>query len=292
MPKTFALVPLTLLAATAAQARTVEILVVGDSKPYVAAARAAAAGIGEGTEPTVIPVDTPLPASWHLESPRVVVAVGARAVRLALTLPDAKIVAAMVLQESPELANERVHTVPLAVPVDRQLQLLARLAPAARTVGLVVDPRHSAAVITEARAAATKLGKELVLREVQDDAKVVSTFAALLPTVDAVLLIADTTIVKREVLELLVESSLALQVPIIGYSGAVVQAGLVAGYGVEPNENGRAAAIVAAALAAGRAPKPVQLTGQLHINLKSARAIGVTVPPDLAAPPTIIYQPR
>lgn len=292
MPRPLASLLVILVAAATARAADVQVLVVGDSKPYRTAARAAASALGGGAEAASVPIDAPLPARWQGEAPRVVIAVGARAVRLALTLPDTLVVAAMVLQESPELQNPRVHSVPLAVAVDDQLQLLTRLAPGARRIGLVADPRHTSSVVTEARAALDKRKQELVLREVQDEGQVAATFDELLPKVDAVLLVADTTIVKREVLERLVQRSLELRVPTIGYSAAVVQAGLVAGIGVEPEENGVAAAMIARALAAGREPAAAELHGHLYLNLKSARVVGVTVPADLLAPPTTVFDPR
>lgn len=292
MLKTLSLVTAPLLLAATAHAGDVEILVVGESKPYAAAAHAAAVALGGDAMPTALAPSAPLPTTWQLTPPRVVIAVGARAVRLALTLPDTMVVAAMVLQESPELQNARVRSVALAVPVERQLALLARLAPSAKRVGLVVDPRHSNAVIAEARAAATQHGLELVVREVSAEAEVATTFALVLQQVDALLLVADTTVVKREVLELLVERSHALRRPVIGYSAAVVQSGLLAGYAVEPDENGAAAAAQARALAAGLEPKGAQLQGQLHLNAKCARTLGLTVPRELLAPPTIVHDPR
>lgn len=283
---------LSLLIALPAMASDVEILVVGDSKPYAAAARAAADALGGGLAPTALSTTAPLPATWSLEPPRTVIAVGARAVRLALTLPSTKVVAAMVLQETAEVQNARVTAVPLAVPVDHQLALLGRLAPTAKRIGLVLDPRHSGAVVAEARGAATKRGLELVVREVVSEVEVPAAFAAVLQSVDAVLLIADTTVVKREVIELLVERSRALRVPVIGYSAAVVQTGLLAGYVVDPDENGAVAAAVARALLAGHGADASALHGRLHLNLGTARAIGVAVPPELTTPPTQVYQQR
>lgn len=283
---------LSIFAASVAHAGDVEILVVGDGKPYLSAARAAAAGLGKGVEPLVLPLDAPLPQRWQSEGPKVVVAVGARALRLALTMKETQVVAAMVLQESPELQSARVSSVPLAVPVERQLELLARLAPQAKRIGLVIDPTHSSSVVAEARAAVAKRGQELVLREVQDPMLAVAAFEGLLPKVDALLLVADTTVVRREALELLVRRSQELKKPVIGYSAAVVQSGLVAGFGVEPEENGLAAATIARARLAGQVPRAAELTGKLHLNLKSARLVGLAVPADLSAPPTTVYDPR
>ncbi|MCC7074617.1 MAG: hypothetical protein IT383_25135 [Deltaproteobacteria bacterium] len=290
--KLVALACLVLLIAPAAVAGEVEILVVGDSKPYAEAARAAAQALGTGTQPTTLAAAAPLPAAWSLEPPRAIIAVGARAVRLALKLPGTKVVAAMVLQETAELQNPRAVAVPLAVPVERQLVLLGKLAPHARRVGVVIDPRHSAAAVAEARAEAGKHKLELVVREVASDAEVSVAFAQLLPQVDAVLLVADTTVVKREVIELLVERSRALRVPVIGYSAAVVQAGLLAGYAVEPTENGAVAAMVARALLTDQGPSEAKVRGRLHLNLGTARAIGVVVPADLTTAPTQVYPQR
>lgn len=283
---------LSLTLAGGAYAQSAAILVVGEGKPYLAAARAAAAALGTGVEPTVLPLDAPLPGTWQAAPPEVVVAVGARAVRLALARPDTTVVAAMVLQESPELQNARVVSVPLAVPMEKQVELLQRLVPGARRIGLVVDPTHSAAVVAETRAALAKRGLELVLREVQDPGKAAAVLGALLPAVDALLLVADTTVVRRDALELLVQRSQELKIPVIGYSAAVVQSGLLAGIAVEPEENGQVAAAIARALAGGKQAKPAVLVGQLHLNLKIARLLSVSVPADLTAPPTKTYDSR
>lgn len=282
----------TWLGAVDARAADVGVLLVGDNPRYVSAAKAAARGLG--VEVTGLPETTSLPPpSWGRGAPRVIVAIGSRAVRTALLVPDAVVVAAMVLQEGEELKDPRVVAVPFVVPLERQLQLLQRIAPRAKRVGIVVDPRASGAALAEARAAAGLTAHVLVVKEVSDPDAAQKALEALPDACDAILVLPDATVVKRAFLDRAAALETERHIPVLGFSASLVQYGYLAAVAPEPDENAAAATSIAKKLLAGAAPDSVRsdgrLAGHVYIHKGKARELGLTIPSDLAPPVATVF---
>ena len=171
----------------------------------------------------------------------------------------------------------------------KQLQLLLKSVPGQRVVGVLLNPDtpFSAQALTELGNAANHDGVRLELLEVRKpdeftalrmDALVASGATSLF-IVDDPLLIA----IRGAVMD----QTIRLRLPSISSFRDYVLAGALMAYGVPPNERYRRTAWYVDRVLKGAKPSdlPVEQPTkfQLVINLKTARTIGLTVPPSVLA---------
>ena len=162
------------------------------------------------------------------------------------------------------------------------------MVPAATTIGVLVDPTNPNAE-TQARAAqaaSAALGLQVQVVRASSERDIEAAFAALDQAGARALVITNTGPFNAHPDRL---GSLALRhlVPAIFQYRAFATAGGLASYGDNSYELGRQAAVYVGRILKGEKPAdlPVQLftrTG-LIINLKTAKALGLTVPPSLLA---------
>jgi len=169
--------------------------------------------------------------------------------------------------------------------VGKQLQLLTEVVPKVSRVALLRHPDNpaTAAQLREAEAAARVLGVRLQILEARNPHEIDRAFAALTrERAGALLIIADALFgnQRRQIAELAVKRRL----PSI-FSGAYAEAGGLMSYGADFLDLERRAAIFVDKILKGAksADLPVaQPTKfELVINMKTAKAIGLTIPQPL-----------
>jgi putative tryptophan/tyrosine transport system substrate-binding protein len=135
--------------------------------------------------------------------------------------------------------------------------------------------------LEEARSATRLLGIDLVDHQVSSLADMRSRLALLGEAkVDAYFFISDSLVNSYGTL--ILEAANALMMPTMVYELDLVPKGALAGYGLNYREIGRLAAKYVSRVLSGTRPSelPVETLGQpaLAINLKTARALGLTIP--------------
>jgi putative ABC transport system substrate-binding protein len=170
--------------------------------------------------------------------------------------------------------------------VVKRLELLCEMAPQARTIAYLNDPRPSVSEeLTKAtRAAAQALGRELIVLETSSGPDIDAAFATLVESGASALVVGPYVLFinngKR-----IIELARYHKIPAI-YAGRgfVLDGGLMS-YGAGPQLYRLIASIYVAPILRGAKPAdlPVQqpTTFRLAINLKTAKALGLTVPPTL-----------
>ncbi|MBJ6764819.1 ABC transporter substrate-binding protein [Myxococcaceae bacterium JPH2] len=106
-----------------------------------------------------------------------------------------------------------------------ELTALQAAAPQARRVGIVHDPRYSAATVTRAQAAATSLGMTVVPLEVDSQARVDKVLEGAAGKVDGLLMVADKTVGNASVVQSLIAFCGARRVPLIALTPSQVKEG-------------------------------------------------------------------
>jgi putative ABC transport system substrate-binding protein len=173
----------------------------------------------------------------------------------------------------------------LEVPFDRQLAIIHNLLPNAKRLGVLYDPSKTGPTITEARRQAKASGFELNVRPVSSDKDIPVATRALLPQVDALWLIPDSTVLNEDSLRFLLGVSLDLTVPIVGFSAEFVRSGALLGLSVSYPDTGRQAGQLAKRLLEGRllprgdtvAPDHIRLS----LNQKTAKFLRLTIPEEI-----------
>jgi len=173
-----------------------------------------------------------------------------------------------------------------AVPVSDLLELVTRLSPDAKTVGIVYNPGESNAVtqVGWAQDAAADLGLEIVLATA-DTSNAVQQAAESLD-VDAFFVITDNTVVSA--LETLIQVAEAKGIPVIASEGDSVARGAIATIGISYYDLGYQTGEMAVKILKGEATTdamPVETQSDLavYLNTGAAERMGVTIPADLLA---------
>jgi putative ABC transport system substrate-binding protein len=167
--------------------------------------------------------------------------------------------------------------------VPKRLQLLKQAIPSLSRVAVLWDPTEPArrGQVEEAEAAAPALGVQVSVFEVRNPAELEGTFVAMAKTgVGAVLVEASAMLgaERKRVAELAVKGRLAT----IGWWRGIAEAGCLLSYSPSIMEQYRRSAYFVAKILEGANPAdlPVEqpTTFELIINLKTAKALGLTIP--------------
>jgi putative tryptophan/tyrosine transport system substrate-binding protein len=170
--------------------------------------------------------------------------------------------------------------------VGKQLELLKQVVPQVSQVALLWNPANpaSASQLREAEAAAQALGIQLQTLEARAPQEIDSAFAAMTrERAGALVVLADAIFVNqgRQIVALAAESRLPAAYP----QREFAEAGGLLVYSSNPLDLERRAAVYVDKILKGAKPSdlPVEqpTTFQLVINLKTAQALGLTIPPTL-----------
>jgi putative ABC transport system substrate-binding protein len=170
----------------------------------------------------------------------------------------------------------------------KRLELIAELVPQARVIALLVNPGNPGAesAIGDVREAVRAKGVQLTVLKAGTESEVAAAFASLVQRQAGALLVgADPFFLSRR--DLLVALAARLPVPAIYDWREYAVAGGLISYGPSLAAIYRQVGIYAGRILKGEKPAdlPVQqpTTFELVVNLKTADALGLTVPPSILA---------
>jgi len=216
-----------------------------------------------------------------------VLAVGVKAALVAkLELLDTPVIFCMVLDPAKhDLTAPNMTGILLEVPIERQLATMRSVLPGRKKIGVLYNPDKTAALVQEARRLAKELNLELVERQVPSEKDVPAALRALLPTIEALWLLPDSTVLNEDSIKFLLSTALDSNVPVIGFSSDLVRSGALAGFSVRYDDVGRQAGLLAKRILSGQ-PVPFSTVVppeqmRLSLNLKTAKFLGITIPPDV-----------
>src|SRR5262245_4182337 len=166
----------------------------------------------------------------------------------------------------------------------KQLELLHELVPGATRIGMTFNTRMRAHTIwhQEVKAAANALGVTIVPVDIRTANDLVAGFETFVrERVELVLLLGDALVMNER--KQIANLAAAARLPsMYAYREYVVAGGLIS-YGVNLRESSRRAAAYVDKILKGSKPGdlPVEFPTKLEmvINLKTAKALGITIPP-------------
>ena len=224
-----------------------------------------------------------------------VIAVGLKAALAAkMDVVDIPVIYCMVLDaEKYDLRASNVTGISLRVPIERQFSMIQTLVPKLKRLGVLYDPEKTRPLIEEARHVAARLGLVLVDHQVHGEKDLPAAIRAVLSNVDGLWLVPDSTVLTVESIRFLLGTALEANVPVIGFSPEFVRNGALAGLSIHPQDIGRQAAIMAQKILA-RSDRAVSATVpperiRLSVNLKTAKYLGLTLPPDIVGRADELY---
>jgi putative ABC transport system substrate-binding protein len=173
--------------------------------------------------------------------------------------------------------------------VPKHMELLKELIPTLHRVLVLIDPGDALTrqQLDENRHAAATLKLELVEREVKGPADIERAFASIKPdTIDAALVPSINITLKHS--QLILDLAREKRIPLPLYYDPWAKKGAIFTYGLKNSAKGVLAARYVDKILKGARPAELPLEQvsefELIINLKTARALGLTIPP------IILYQ--
>jgi putative tryptophan/tyrosine transport system substrate-binding protein len=170
----------------------------------------------------------------------------------------------------------------------KRLELLRELVPSATVIGLLVNPRNptTESQSRDVQTAAHKLGVDILILNANSDRDIGEAFEGFIQQrVNAVIVGSDAFFISRR--DLLVWLAAQHAIPSIYYLREFAAVGGLISYGASITDAYRLAGGYAARILKGEKPAdlPIQqsVRFELTINLKSAKALALTVPPTLLA---------
>ena len=168
------------------------------------------------------------------ERPRVVVAVGDRALKLSESLRNTPVLYMMALKSKP---SQRMTGVGMLLDPARYFSVFEQLA--SKRVGELYDPSRSGAYLKRAQSAARRYGLELVVREVHASKETPAMLESLRGKVDALWMLPDTTAVSPASTEAFFLFSQGEMVPVITFAEVYLSMGGAVALGIDRFDIGR-----------------------------------------------------
>lgn len=172
-------------------------------------------------------------------------------------------------------------------PVEPQLDLLRALVPSARRIGILSNPAeaNSRAAVDAVVKAGTARGYEFVRENVMASSEISSAASNLVGKVDVFYVPTDSTVVSG--VEAAVKVALANKVPMFTSETGGAKRGALAAAGFDWRQIGLDAGRIAARVLRGEKPGDIAVKPasgiSIRLNARTARTIGVALPPDLLA---------
>ena len=164
----------------------------------------------------------------------------------------------------------------------KRVELLREILPGAKRLGVPSDPTDTRSTIDLAALApvATALGLTVVVAEASNPVEFDAAVAKLIGQgVDAVL---SGTTISTNLRERLIELANRRRVPVVGHASYMAEAGALFSYGASRADQLRRSAQLVDKILKGAKPADIPVEQptkfELVINLKAAKALGITVP--------------
>ena len=214
--------------------------------------------------------------------PKLVFAVGLKAAVTAKTqFPNTPTLFAMVVNPGDhELPSGRMVGISQQPPVHVQIEHIHALAPAAQRIGILYDGSKRNLFVQEAQFTAKKLSLQILVRPITRREDVAEALHAMVPSIDLLWVIQDSTILSEETVDTMLRSTLRHKIPIFTFSASLVKRGALGALTVSPTAAGQQAALLAQKMLKQEGPPLPSLVepdySELAINLNTAEYLGLT----------------
>jgi len=213
------------------------------------------------------------------QRPSVVVAIGDSAMSEAKKLRNIRVVYGLALNVSEETLGNNISGVSMMVSPDSYMKLFSALR--FKRIGIIYNRKLTGAYVSRARAAAERMGIELVALKIASAMEVPQKLAELRNRkIDALWLLADTTAITPETVDSYFSFAQQKELPVIGFSTAYLTKGAIASLEVSREEMSRQICkSIKTSSSTGERAISDPLRGKLIFNDAVARRLSISLPP-------------
>ncbi|NLL31620.1 MAG: ABC transporter substrate-binding protein [Clostridiales bacterium] len=171
------------------------------------------------------------------------------------------------------------------VPVDQQLELLLKLVPEVKTLGVIFNTSEANSIVqVEAlKEEAAKLDIEIKEIGVTNVNEINQNLTAVIKNIDALYTPTDNTVASA--FDLIGKIAIENSVPILGAEEAVVDVGGLCSIGIDYFKLGKETAYKAVEIIEGKKPSEIEISTLSDMNIKIntdvASKLGITIPEDI-----------
>lgn len=285
MRKVFLLIiAIILLGSTAAHARDILIIQGERVKPFDEALRGFRSACDAETKRLYLHdlEGTDMVRMIRDEKPRLILAIGGEALKKVRPVRDVPIVYLMVVTPEQIVKGNRNATgVTMNLAPEKFLDLMTRLSPRPKVVGIIYDPAKTGQMVKRAQHAARARGIELAAREVSNSREVPETLNSMKGNIDLLWLLPDTTVITPETVEHFLLVSQESRVPVIAFAAKYVEMGALAALDINGFDQGKQAGEMAARILNGTAVTDLPGTdargAAVKVNRSVAQKFGITL---------------
>lgn len=221
--------------------------------------------------------------------PDLIVAVGSNALRQVLAQGgNTPVLATLLPRQSYDkliaenaVRGRRVSAIVLDQPAGRLAAFVRHLLPGKKRVGMLTSNETQGAT-QQLRQPLTSLGLTLDVEESDTEQTLLPAINSLLPRVNLLLAIPDTTIYRRENIKAILVTSYRYQRPVIAFSASFVTAGALAALYSTPAQIGRQAADVTLGFSGTLPPPMMPSQFAIAINTNVAQALDLNLQDEAA----------
>jgi putative ABC transport system substrate-binding protein len=172
-------------------------------------------------------------------------------------------------------------------PVKKHIELIRKITPKARTIGMLFNPNepNSYTLVKLMKSTAMGANMTLVQAPARSAAEVPAAARGLVGKADVIFVPTDNTIVAA--LDAVIKVGLDNRIPVYAGDVDAVKRGAIAAIGVDYYNLGRQAGNIVVRILGGAKPGKIAVAGvdrtNLYVNPGAAAKIGVTIPEDVVS---------
>jgi putative ABC transport system substrate-binding protein len=220
------------------------------------------------------------------DAPSASVAVGVSALKHAASQKATAVMFTLVLSHRQYLEpNEHVTGVSMHIPADYQLDVIRKTLPGVENIGIIHDPQKTGHLIAELKQKAGDKGINIHAVPIGRPPEAVRALEKLKSKIDLLWMFPDTTAINTTNVEYMLLYSYQNNIPIYAPSERFLKQGALVSLSLDAFDIGRQACGLAKEILSGNRPSDIPViaprTGNLGINLKAARKLGIRIPEDV-----------
>lgn len=173
------------------------------------------------------------------------------------------------------------------LPIDKQFELLKKLLPDSKKVGILFNTseKNSEIQVDNAKAAAPSFGLEIISTGITNVNEIPQSLDSLLSQVDVIYVPTDNMVVSA--IPMITSQAFKKNIPVIGSERGQVEGGALATNGIDYYKLGFQTGLMAVDVINGKTPKDMAITKleelQMVINTDAAKKLNITIPEDIAS---------